>query len=395
MYILGTIRQSIAHNSTGGMELVSHDLYKGLVAAGFEVEVLTSSLKDQHESEKNIDGVKYIFIKDAPPGVYSSELHNGIKSYLQSLMDKNKKPLVIHSASGAAAAVIKNKYKIPVVATWHGTNIEQELDRMMSYVYVENKTLLPSHCEDLVRKICSNQKLRSDFQGFDGHVAISAFMKECIMNYGVAEKDIAVINNALPDIFFQENAKLDSFHKPNDKILLGLVGRPIAMKGYEFFNKVLQRLDPAKYELMVVTGHKDALEFFKDSKVKVHFVSVAREQIPSLYALMDVYINPTFRYSGFDLTVQEALISGTVVLNSDVRPYQNYYNKLQNELGEQSPFFTFRVGDVESCLGAINRIYVNKLTNNQIPYFKEQFKFQHMIEKYIKFFQDMNQRMNG
>lgn len=395
MYILGAIRQSIAHNSTGGMELVSHDLYKGLVAAGFEVEVLTSALKEQNESEKIIDGVKYLFIKDAPPGIYSNELHSGIKLYFQSLMDRNKKPLVIHSASGAAAALTKNKYKIPVIATWHGTNIEQELDRIMSYVYVENKTLLPSHCEDLLHKICNNQKLHSDFQGFDGHVAISTFMKECIMNYGVAEQDIAVIKNALPEVFFQENIKLDGFQKSKDKILLGLVGRPIAMKGYGFFNKVLQKLDPAKYELMVVTGNKDALEFFKNSKVKVHFVSVKREQMPSVYAVMDVYINPTFRYSGFDLTVQEALISGAVVLNSDVKPYQNYYTELQNKLGGQSPFFTFRVGDVESCLGAINRIYVNKPVNNQIPYFKEQFKFQHMIEEYVKFFQDVNQRLNG
>ena len=77
------------------------------------------------------------------------------------------------------------------------------------------------------------------------------------------------------------------------------------MKGYEFFNKVLQRLDPEKYELMVVSGHKDALEYFKNSKIKTHFLSVERSQMPSVYALMDVYINPTFRYSGFESLLQD------------------------------------------------------------------------------------------
>lgn len=386
MYILGVIRQSILHNSTGGMELVSHDLYKGLVSLGYNVEVLTSSFDDK-TSDILLDGVKYIFIKEAPRGVYSDELHNGVKAYLDSIIN-NKRPFVIHSVSGAAKAVTKNPYKIPVIATWHGTNIEQELDKMMSYKYIDQKTLLPSHCERLLLGFSNNTKLRSEFQSFDGHIAISPFMRDCIISYGVEESKITVIKNALPDVFSNTSEYSVKFQKPKNKILLGLVGRAIPMKGHVFFNQVLNKLEPEKYELIIIGGNQqESKEIFKNANVKVHFLSVERNYMPSIYSLIDIYINPTFRYSGFDLTVQEALSSGCIVLNSDVGPYKYYYNELQNELKENSPFFTFKVGDVNSCVGAINRILVNQVRNNSSAFFIKDFGIQTMLKRYVDFFQ--------
>lgn len=379
------IRQCVIHNSTGGMELVSHDLYKGLVSLGYQVEVVTSSL-DDNTSILFLDGVKYIFIKDALKGVYSDEFHQGVREYLDEVVKNDRVPFVIHSVSGAGKSVTKNPYSIPVVATWHGTNIEQELDRMMNYKYVEKKHLLPIHCERLLFNVCNNKKLQDDFQSFDGHIAISSFMKECIMGYGVDASKIAVIRNALPESFFTpQNTPLE-FQKPKNKILLGMVGRPVLMKGHGFFCEVLRDLDPEKYELLVVGNKEEASKFFAQSAIKAHYLSVERDMMPLVYSLMDLYINPTFRYSGFDLTVQEALLSGTVVLNSDVGAYQHYYEELQERLKEKSPFFVFRVGDVSSCSAAINRVLVNNIVNNSVEYFSNDFNIKSMLDRYLEFF---------
>lgn len=385
MYILGVIRQCVIHNSTGGMELVSHDLYRGLVGMGHKIKVLTSAL-DSQTAEIVLDGVVYVFMKDAPSGVYSNEFHLGVKNYLDWSIETEQVPHIIHSVSGAAKAATGNKYRIPVIATWHGTNVEQELDKMMSYKYVEQKNLLPSHCENLLFSLLKNSKLRADFQSFDGHIAISPFMKECVLSYGVQESKVAIIKNALPDMFLESFDSFKGFKKPKNKILIGLVGRPIPMKGHHFFSQVLERLDENKYEVLIVGGNKETLDFFKKSKVKVHCLSVDRKDMPSVYALMDVFVNPTFRYSGFDLTVQEALVSGVVVLNSDVGPYNSYYNELREVLGEKSPFFVFKVGDVDSCLGAINRIVVSRATNNFVSYFVENFRIKSMLASYVEFF---------
>ncbi|AUI66413.1 MULTISPECIES: glycosyltransferase family 4 protein [Glaesserella] len=387
-YILGSIRQSVAHNPTGGMEAVTHDLYKGLVLEGFEVEVVTSSIDDSTQ-QVDIDGVKYLFAPNSPKGMYSQELHQYNKDYLEYKISQGKRPLVIHSASGAAAALTKNQYGIPVVASWHGTNIEQDLDRMMSYVYLDKKTLLPSHCADLLLKTCNNYKLSQDFQSFDGHIAISSFMKECILSYGVPESKVAVIQNSLPEYFFLEEKKSIGFQKPKDKVLLGLVGRSVPMKGHDFFIEVINKLDPNKYELIVISGNTNK-DLFKDCKMNIHFVSEKRENMPYLYSLMDIYVNPTFRYSGFDLTVQEALVSGTVVLNSNVKPYANYYNELNSLFGNNSPFFIFNVGDTTSCANAINYIANNGIKNQQIDHFLNRYKMKNMISNYISFFSELN-----
>lgn len=386
MYILGTIRQSVLHNSTGGMEVATHDLYKGLVDRGIKVDVLTSSLMNDPSELTIKDGVRYIFIQGASPGVYSNEYHSGVASYVEYLAVSNNLPNVVHSASGAAKSLLNNQYKIPVIATWHGTNLEQELDRMMSYVYVEGKTLLPIHCEKLLLNFYQNKELFNDFQYFQGHVVLSDFMKECLLTYGIDESKIRIIGNSLPDCFFVKQGSTFNFQKSDQKTLIGLVGRPIPMKGHHFFRKVLEKLNPNEFEILIVGGGDDAIEIYKGIDIKIDFVSVPRDLMPTIYPLFDIYINPTFRYSGFDLTVQEALLSGTLVLNSDVKPYKNYYNELLVKFGDESPFSVFKVGDIDSCINAINRLVISKQKNKHQEYFKKEFHLNKMIDQYLELF---------
>lgn len=385
MKILGTIRQSVAHGALGGMELVTHDLYRGLVEKGFEVLVLTTALKDSDEQEKIVDGVKYIFIQESISGMYSNEYHRGVKVFFDKMAIDANLPDIIHSASGAAASLLQNKEGVPVVATWHGTRLEEELDKLSDYAYIKKGKLLSFHFERLYLNGITKLVQQNEFGKFDAHVAISPFMKQCITSYGVHEAQTHVIRNSLPKYFSRQISKKNVV---GNRIVLGLVGRLIPMKGHMFFAEVAKQLDPNKYQLLLI-GAGESQDVYQNCGLEVSSVRVDRDKIPDMYRMMDIFVNPTFRYSGFDLTVQEALASGVVTLVSDVTPYHEYFIELNERYGNQSPYYEFKVADIESCLNAINRIVVNKATNEHSDDFQKEFSFELMIDKYIAVFQKL------
>lgn len=385
MRILGAIRQSIAHGILGGMELTTHDLYKGLVEKGCEVSVLTTQLKNSDEMTKTIDGVEYIFIAQAETGKYSNEYHFGVRDYFNLLIEQNNIPDIIHSASGAAAILRQNTQKVPVIATWHGTRIEEELDKIANYVYVQGKRLLPKHFEGVYLGSIAPFVQNGDFTKFDAHVAISPYMGKCIQSYGVSATQVHIIRNALPDVFVQNRPKV---HKIGKKITLGVVGRIVPMKGHLFFQEVMQHLDSEKYEILVVGAGESAEQYRQASSLHVEAIKVSREEMPTAYQQMDIFINPTFRSSGFDLTVQEALVSGVVTLISDLTPYADYFNELKQKFAENSPLFMFNVGNIQSCLNAINRVAVNlqPMNDEVTAYFQSEFQQERMIDEYLSVF---------
>lgn len=398
--ILATIRQTVFHGQLGGMELAAHEVFRSLVTKGATVRVISSALTDEsgHEEARELDGVFYHFAAHTKPGKYSNELHRASHDFLLSYKDRfGAYPDAVHSTSGAGTRLCQNELGIPVLATWHGTKIERELDNIAAYVFVDKKRVMPIHVERLLLdNILPN--LGKNFQGgdyrsFDRHVVISEFMKAALIAFGVPEQKIDVIYNSVPDGFFKVDSSLRSECQKKfgvgggGRFVIGLVGRMVPLKGHGFFVEQAAKLDPAKYELLLVGAGKD-LDQYNHSNLKVTSVRLTREEMPSAYCAMDLFLNPTFRTAGFDMTVQESLAAGVPCLVSNTSQYKSFFEQMRIQYGEKNPLFLFNVGDGESLIAAINRVLNRRqrIVSAQ-EYLKELFKSEYIAERYLMSFQ--------
>lgn len=359
MNIVGCMRCTTHHGYLGGMEIAARKLYEGLVSKGHSVVVVSSSLEDGQKKLKEFmdGGVKYIFLPECEPGKYSDAFHKG-------LVDVFNHDLIgwcdiVHSTSAGASSLSKAAIDAPIVATWHGTMLESELDKVYKYDYLDGKRLKPFNIERLVVETILPRlsRIRQDFSTYDHHVVISEYMREIVSLYDVDVNSISHIPNSIASSFSECSEKLpDIQFKKSKPITLGMVGRAVAGKGHKILADALADLDPDIFELLLV-GAGPEVEMFQSVPHTVKTVKLDYSDMPMAYNSIDIFINPTLRLSGLDLTILESLACGTPVVVSNLPQYQGFADKAK--LSESSgPIYTFQVGDPNSLSNAIR--YVSK-----------------------------------
>lgn len=220
MRILGFTRCTHHHGFYGGMPGQSKALYEGLAAMGHNVECITTSADKPHDTLFE-HGVTYHFL-DAPSSIYSER-------WFQLIVDFFKqagKIDIVHSTSAAAQHICTvTDRKAPVVATWHGTSYEAEIDKMQDYSLLQCKSLKPEH---FYRSLVKVGKLSFQYRQFDHHVAICESAGFLLQALGVDSQRITIIPNPVTLNFLpcSENLKSKSFFNlTQDKINHRMIGK--------------------------------------------------------------------------------------------------------------------------------------------------------------------------
>ncbi|KAF2308955.1 hypothetical protein GH714_025931 [Hevea brasiliensis] len=279
----------------GGMERHAYTLHTSLARRGHQVHVFTSPL-------------------------------DGESSSLSPLFSSPQ----IHCHEGEPESVALPHWlarDVPNLAvSWHGIALES----LQSDIY-----------QDLTRKSnepispAANRSMRGDvlkvlneirfFKSYAHHVAISDSCGEMLRDvYQIPRNRVHVIVNGVDEDDFREDVRLGHEFRskigvpPNASLVLGVAGRLVKDKGhpllYEAFSKLKTKY-PNVY--LIVAGSGPWQQRYMDLGAQVLVLgSMSPSELRAFYNSIDIFVNPTLRPQGLDLTLMEAMMSGKPVMAS-------------------------------------------------------------------------------
>lgn len=316
----------------GGMEDHIKTLYEGIAARGITVHVITTAHPEGKEHEA-AGCLEYFFIKGTKPGAYSNAWwskstkkfveHNDIHHYD-----------VIHSQSAGGYSLLKSglpkKLGIPVVATFHGTAYEDNITRLNTIRYRKGRvSSLDKFLADLDARR-GNREL-SDFCKTADKIIAPTDERERILRevFGAPKERIELIYHGMKlDLFAPGMDTKDLRERlrisPEDRIILCMARLEID-KGVQFTIEAMPEvLKEFKSVKLVITGdgnYKKALENkAKDLKIRENVIftgSVPFSETNRYFNLCDIFSNYSFRFTGYDLTMLEAMACAKPVIAAD------------------------------------------------------------------------------
>ncbi|XP_051129801.1 uncharacterized protein LOC127250515 [Andrographis paniculata] len=316
----------------GGMERHALTLHSALARRGHQVHIFTSP--------PAVDPAKSSIVKsdDGRPAPLSPVLHwhdgepgqwRYNKAWEQFEEESRRDAAapfdVIHSESVALPFWLARG--IPnLVVSWHGIALES----VESSIY-----------QDLVRKpdepmsAAFNDSLRGMipkvlneirfFAEYAHHVAISDSCGEMLTDvYQIPSERVHVIVNGVDERDFAQDSRSGREFQSkigipeNASLVLGVAGRLVRDKGhpllYEAFDK-LKIDNPNVY--LIVAGSGPWQNRYKELGRQVIVLgSMSPSQLRGFYNSIDIFVNPTLRPQGLDLTLMEAMMSGKPVMAS-------------------------------------------------------------------------------
>ncbi|XP_059638939.1 uncharacterized protein LOC132281233 [Cornus florida] len=312
----------------GGMERHAHTLHTALARRGHQVHVFTSpplgatvpSLSQQliHEGSDQILS-PIIHFHEGDPGRWRYN-----KAWEQFEEENQREPFdVVHSESVALPHWLARR--LPNLAvSWHGIALEsvqsdiyQDLARRPGEPAAANKSLL-----GLIPKVLNEIRF---FIHYSHHVAISDSCGEMLRDvYQIPSKRVHVIVNGVDEADFGEDWRLGHEFRSkiglpqNSSLVLGVAGRLVKDKGhpllYEAFSKLMTK-HPNVY--LIVAGSGPWQNRYKELGPQVVVLgSMNPSELGAFYNSIDIFVNPTLRPQGLDLTLMEAMMSGKPVMAS-------------------------------------------------------------------------------
>ena len=163
------------------------------------------------------------------------------------------------------------------------------------------------------------------FHNYAHHVAISDSCGEMLRDvYQIPTKRVHVILNGVDEEDFRQDLELGHQFRSrigipqNASLVLGVAGRLVKDKGHPILHEAFSRLikrHPDAY--LIAAGSGPWENRYKDLGRQVLVLgSMNPSQLRAFYNSIDVFVNPTLRPQGLDLTLMEAMMSGKAVLAS-------------------------------------------------------------------------------
>ena len=302
----------------GGMERHAHTLHTALARRGHQVHVFTSP--PPHD----------IIAPTSSPYIHWHEGELGRwrynKAWEQYIEENKREPFdVVHSESVALPHWIARQ--LPNLAvSWHGIALESlQSDIFQDLARRPNEPISPafnSSLQGVVPKVLNEIRF---FKNYAHHVAISDSCGEMLRDvYQIPNKRVHVILNGVDEDEFGKDFRIGQEFRSrigvpdNASLVLGVAGRLVKDKGhpllYEAFNMLIAK-HPDVY--LIVAGSGPWEQRYKDLGPQVLVLgSMSPSQLKAFYNAIDIFVNPTLRPQGLDLTLMEAMMSGKAVLAS-------------------------------------------------------------------------------
>lgn len=306
------------------MERHAYTLHTALARRGHRIHVFTSPV-DEIESPSSISPANNPYPRlHFHQGELGKWRYN--KAWEQFGEENQRQPFdVVHSESVALPHwVARNVANLAV--SWHGIALES----LHSSIYQDlarnpDETISPEFNKSLygaVPKVLNEIRF---FNNYAHHVAISDSCGEMLRDvYQIPVKRVHVILNGVDENEFAEDKKLGRDFRSklgiskNTSLVLGIAGRLVKDKGhpllYEAFSKLLRKYDDV---FLIVAGSGPWQQRYRDLGPQVVVLgSVSPSQLKAFYNAIDIFVNPTLRPQGLDLTLMEAMMSGKPVMAS-------------------------------------------------------------------------------
>ncbi|GJT63001.1 putative UDP-glycosyltransferase superfamily protein [Tanacetum coccineum] len=308
----------------GGMERHAYTLYMALATRGHEIHIFTSPPHEDVSliNTKNTNEPIVHFHEDAEPGQW--RYNKAWEQY--EVENQNHRPFdVIHTES-VALPHYKARNIPNLAVSWHGIALEsvsssiyQDLlrrpDEPMSESF--NKSF-----QVMIPKVLNEIRF---FRNYQHHIAISDSCGEMLRDvYQIPSKRVHVIVNGVNENDFREDPELGKKFRSkigvpqNASLLLGVAGRLVKDKGhpllYEAFAKLIRN---NKNVYLVVAGAGPWKTRYMELGSQVIVLgSMSPSELRGFYNGIDIFVNPTLRPQGLDLTLMEAMMAGKPVMAS-------------------------------------------------------------------------------
>ncbi|KAG5007895.1 hypothetical protein JHK82_025822 [Glycine max] len=316
----------------GGMERHAFTLHTALAQRGHKVHIFTSppqeesasdtTINHQADANANAPSSPYIHCHEGEPGKWRYN-----KAWEQFLEQNQKEPFdVVHSESVALPHWLARE--LPNLAvSWHGIALEslqssifQDLARTQ-----HDEASSPDFDKGLqgvLPKILNEIRF---FRKYAHHVAISDSCGEMLRDvYQIPKRRVHVILNGVDEDGFREDLELGKEFRTkigipsNASLVLGVAGRLVKDKGHPLLHEAYSMLI-TKYPnvYLIVAGSGPWENRYRDLGRQVLVLgSMSPSMLRAFYNAIDIFVNPTLRPQGLDLTLMEAMMSGKPLLAS-------------------------------------------------------------------------------
>lgn len=322
-------------HSAGGMQDHAQTLSAALVKRGHRVAVITSGLANGAELQ-SIDGVETYFLKGTTGGRYSERYWSIAAEKFQAL--QRVEPFdILHSQSVGAYGVYKKKlhrqHHLPLVTSLHGTHVDV-LTTSWHTDFVLTQPRGIARFGALAVMLAYRYIARDVWfiRGSDVVIATSdADVGKYQSQFRLSAAQIRKVYNGIDaDLFSpRPSSQLQALRdelkiEEGTKIILALA-RLQKDKGVQNALAVMPRVLEKIPARLIVVGDGDyraALEALARNlgvAERVHFVGAkSLVACADYFNLCDLFVDPTLRTDGYDLTIAEAMACAKPVIVSDV-----------------------------------------------------------------------------
>ncbi|KAK6934831.1 Glycosyltransferase subfamily 4-like, N-terminal domain [Dillenia turbinata] len=342
----------------GGMERHAYTLHTALARRGHHVHIFTSPVSNpaqvSAQQSESPNSSPQIHFHEGEPGKWRYN-----KAWEQFLEENQTEPFdVVHSESVALPHWLAQNVS-NLAVSWHGTALESlQSDIYQDLARPPGEPISPSVINNLQGVVPKVLKEIRFFQKYAHHVAISDSCGEMLRDvYQIPQKRVHVVLNGVDEENFGEDLKMGVEFRsrigvPKDgSLVLGVAGRLVRDKGHHLLFEAFPRLiknHPDVY--LVVAGSGPAGQRYRDLGPRVIVVgSLNRSELRGFYNSLDIFVNPTLRPQGLDLTLMEAMLSGTPVMASR-------FPSIKGSIMVDDEFGYMFAPNVESLLEALEQV---------------------------------------
>jgi len=317
-------------HGVGGLEDHVLMLAKGVAKKGNKITVITTKHPKNKLYEK-AGGIEIYYLKNTLPGKYSASWwEESVKKFEE--LNKKERFDIVHSQSTGALCFLKKKmnkkYGIPVVISMHGTHIDEI--KTIKNTYFSWKHPI-STVKGIILLLFYKYRYfseRSTIKSADIIIATSNEQRVVIKNnYFFDNKDIRTVFNGINTKTFapkSSNRIRKKYKIKKEKIILS-VSKLEKEKGVQNIIKALPNIIKKSDAKLIVVGDgsysgelKRMVSKLDMQKYVIFTGSVPLNELPNFFNECDVFVNPTIRQNGYDLTILEAMSCKKPVIVSKI-----------------------------------------------------------------------------